>query len=109
MKTKKQMRSKRRLAIRYKVRGTHLRPRLTVNRTNTRLSVQLIDDDKAKTLFAKSVVGKNMSAAKLLGAEALTAMKSQKISTIVFDRSGFRYHGAVKTLADVIREGGITI
>lgn len=109
MKTKKQMRSKRKLAIRYKVKGTKDRPRLAVHRSNTRLSIQIIDDEKALTLFASYVVGKNIASAKKLGIEAVQAMKSQKISSIVFDRSGFRYHGAVKAIAETIREGGVTI
>lgn len=109
MKTKKQMRSKRKLAIRYKVKGTQSRPRLAVYRSNTRLSVQLIDDEKAMTLFTKSVIGKNIASARTLGTETVQAIKSQNITSLVFDRSGFRYHGAVKALADVIREGGVTI
>lgn len=109
MKTRKQMRQKRTLSIRHKIRGRLARPRLTVLRSNTRLAVQLIDDEKARTLLSHSVRGKNIEAAKQLGAVVANDIRSKKISSIVFDRSGYRYHGAVKALVEAIREGGITV
>ncbi len=109
MKTKKDMRLKRKLSIRRKVRGTSARPRLAVFRSNARLSVQLIDDDAATTIASSWTKGKNIAAAKELGTKLVELAKAKKITAVVFDRSGYRYHGAVKALADAVREGGITV
>ncbi len=107
MKTRKEMRAKRKLGYRITVRGSAARPRLAVYRSNTRLSAQLIDDDKKVTLFSASVPGKNAEAAVKLGRDVAEKAKAQKITTVVFDRAGFRYHGVVKAIADSAREGGL--
>lgn len=109
MKTRKQMRHKRTLAIRRKVLGSLLRPRLSVFRSNTQMSVQFIDDEHAKTLGALSAKGKNHAAAVALGKEVVEFAKKKNITSVVFDRSGYRYHGAVETLANTVREGGIIV
>jgi len=109
MKTKKEMRSKRKLGIRRKVWGTADRPRLAVFRSNTQMAVQLIDDDKAVTIAALVTKAKNIAGAHMLGKEVVALAKTKKIISFVFDRSGYRYHGAVKALAEAIREGGIII
>ncbi len=101
------MRAKRKLASRIIVRGSAARPRLAVYRSNTRLSAQLIDDDTQVTVLFASVSGKNTAAAKALGADIATKAKAAHITTVVFDRGGFRYHGVVKVLADSARENGL--
>ena len=107
MKTKKEMRLKRKLSIRRKISGTSDRPRLAVYRSNTRLTAQLIDDGKAMTVVSSWVKGKNIAAARKLGEAVVALAKEKKITTVIFDRAGYRYHGAVKALADAVREGGL--
>jgi large subunit ribosomal protein L18 len=109
MEAKRILRSKRQSRIRAKVTGTTARPRLSVYKSNMSLYVQLIDDVKGTTIFSKSLKGKSIEKAKQLGAEVGALIKKKGIQAIVFDRGGFRYHGAVKTLADAIREGGIHV
>lgn len=109
MKTKKEMRLKRKLSIRRKFRGTSDRPRFAVYRSNMRLSVQVIDDDKSLTVLSLWTKGKNTAAAHDLGLALASKLKEKHITRVVFDRAGYRYHGAVKALADAIREGGIDV
>jgi large subunit ribosomal protein L18 len=101
-------RLQRKKRIRSALSGTAERPRLTVYRSHTRLTAQMIDDTTGKTIVAGSSVeakGKpNKEGAKKLG--ALIAKK--KIATVVFDRNGYKYHGCVKELADAAREAGLT-
>ncbi len=101
------MRLKRKLSIRRKIRGTADRPRLAVYRSNTRITVQLIDDDTAATIVSAWEKGKNIAAAKLLGGKVAGLAKEKNITTVIFDRGGYRFHGAVKALADAAREGGL--
>ena len=108
MKTKKEMRCKRKLSIRRKVRGTADRPRLTIFRSNTKLAAQLINDDKAVTIVSAHMRGKNIEAAKQLGEKVAQLAKKKSIRVVVFDRSGYRYHGVTKAFADAVREGGLT-
>lgn len=107
MKTRKEMRAKRKLGSRVTVRGSSVRPRLAVYRSNVRLSAQLIDDDANKTLVTAISAGKNAAAASALGREIAEKAKAKHITTVVFDRGGFRYHGVVKALADAARTGGL--
>jgi large subunit ribosomal protein L18 len=109
MKNKKEQRMKRKLRIRAKVSGTETRPRLAVFRSNKALYVQLIDDTTAKTIFSMKTQGANLAHAKTLGADVAAAAKKKGITTVVFDRGGFQYHGVVKAIADAAREGGLTI
>lgn len=109
MKTKKEMRLKRKLSIRRKLSGTSKRPRLAIFRSNMRMVAQIIDDDKAVTIVSAWVKGKNISAAVSLGKTIADMAKAKKITKVVFDRSGYRYHGAVKALADAVREGGLEV
>lgn len=109
MKTKKEMRLKRKLSIRRRLSGTAARPRLAVLRSNTRIYVQLVDDDKAVTILSAWTKGKNVKAAAQLGATIAQKAKEKKITTVVFDRSGYRYHGAVKAVCDAVREGGLAV
>ena len=107
---------KRRLRVRNKLRAVNAgRPRLSVHRSSKNISVQLIDDVNGVTLAAASslekdlgVVGKNnIEAAKKVGAAIAERAKKAGVTTVVFDRGGFLFHGRVKALADAAREGGL--
>jgi len=106
-KTRKEMRAKRKLASRSTLRGSASRPRFCVYRSNTKLSAQLIDDEKKHTVLSDSVNGKNIKMAQSLGKNIAEKAKALKIKTVVFDRSGFRYHGVVRVVAEAAREGGL--
>lgn len=112
MKPKKiQDRLARKRRIRGKVRGTATRPRMTVHRSLTQISVQLIDDDAGKTLVVASTkdikAKSNTEGAKKLGETVAKKAKDAKIDAIVFDRNAYRYHGRIKELADAARSGGL--
>ena len=109
METHHTLRQKRKARIRAKVTGTTARPRLSVFRSNTAVSAQIIDDTKGVTLLAKRVSGKNKGAGKTLGTEIASLALKKGIKTVVFDRSGYRFHGTVKEVADAAREGGLKI
>lgn len=108
---KLQLRLRRKKRIRAKVTGTAERPRLSVHRSLRSLSVQLIDDDAGKTIAAaslKEAKGKHtVEGASKLGKLIAEKAKKVKIEAVVFDRSGYKYHGRVKALADAAREGGL--
>jgi large subunit ribosomal protein L18 len=97
--------------IRAKIRGTSARPRLAVYRSLKRMTVQLIDDDAGKTIAAASTrdakATLSVDGAKKLGELIAGKAKDKKITAVVFDRSGYKYHGRVKALADAAREGGL--
>ena len=116
MKTSSEQRIKRHTRIRKKITGTAERPRLAVFRSNRHLYAQLIDDVAGRTLASASTVDPSLrsestpnsveSAAKVgsLVAERAAALD---ITSVVFDRGGFRFHGKVKALADGAREKGL--
>jgi len=115
---KQELREKRRFRIRKKVNGTADRPRLTVFRSNRHFALQVIDDAKGVTIAAfftqeKGLKGKfksnNMVTAKEAGAILAERVKSKGITKMVFDRSGYAYHGRVKQIAESLRENGIQI
>ncbi len=97
--------------IRSKIHGTSDRPRLSVFRSNITIYAQLIDDNKGNVITSFSSVKlkkeKGIDAAKKVGLELAKLAKGKKISTCVFDRSGYLYHGRVKALAEGAREGGL--
>ena len=112
MTTKKEQR---RIKIKYRVRnkisGTAARPRLSVFRSNKQIYAQVIDDETAKTLVSASSLGmeampKKEQASKVGEALAQKAIEAG-ITTVVFDRNGYLYHGRVKELADGARKGGL--
>jgi len=109
METHHALRAKRKARVRAKVTGSASRPRLSVFRSNTAVLVQIIDDAKGVTLLAKRLKGKNKAAGKTLGTEIARLALSKGIKTVVFDRSGYRFHGTVKEIADAAREGGLKI
>ncbi len=107
---------KRRLKIKAHIRntvsGTAERPRLTVFRSNAQIYAQIIDDNKGKTLVSASSLSIKEKVTKKEQAIKVGEMIAQKaqevgISTVVFDRNGFLYHGRVKELADAARNGGL--
>lgn len=106
-KSKKDLRIRRHLRVRNKVRGTAERPRMAVFRSNKRLEVQFIDDDAHVTMVGASSKGKNAEAARELGAKAAELAKGKGIETVVFDRGGFAFGANLKTLADSAREAGL--
>jgi large subunit ribosomal protein L18 len=112
---KQAVRFKRKKRIRSKIEGSTERPRLSVFRSNKQLYAQLVDDIKGHTLVAASTldeelkgkVGSTLEGAKSLGNMIAKRALAKKISVIVFDRSGYIYHGRIKALADAAREGGL--
>ena len=112
--TKVELRERRHLRLRQKVRGTAARPRMAVCFTGLHIYVQFIDDVAGKTVAAASTnagdgkgVKANLDGAKKIGAMAAQAAKAKQITEVVFDRGGFQYHGRVKALADAAREAGL--
>jgi large subunit ribosomal protein L18 len=88
------------------------KPRLSVHRTGKHIYAQVIDDGAGKTLAAASTLGgkasgANVDAAKQVGSDIAAAAKKAGVTTVVFDRGGFLFHGRVKALADAAREGGL--
>lgn len=96
-----------------KINGTAECPRLSVFRSNAHIHAQIIDDVAANTLVACSSVslklenGSNVEAAKKVGAEIAKLAVAKGIEKVVFDRSGYLYHGRIKALADAARENGL--
>ena len=107
--TKIQLRLARKRRIRAKVMGTAARPRLTVFCSLKRVSAQLIDDMAGRTVAsALSVKGKNIKEATKVGADIAAKAKGLKITSVVFDRNGRKYHGRIKALAEAARAAGLT-
>jgi len=114
---KQKLAQRRRWRIRQKIGGTGARPRMSVYFTNQNIHVQFIDDRAGVTLAAASSTSKatpdreklaaNVAGAKILGKLAAQAALAKGIKQVVFDRSGARYHGKVKALADAARETGL--
>ncbi|HNW71499.1 MAG TPA: 50S ribosomal protein L18 [Candidatus Paceibacterota bacterium] len=108
-KTEKRIRLKSK--IRAKIQGTSARPRLSVFRSNKFIYAQVIDDTKGKTLVSASDVkikkGTKSERAKEVGKLISSACISAKITSVVFDRNGFKYTGRIKTVADEARAGGL--
>ena len=103
---------RRRSRVRSQVVGSPTRPRLCVYRSNQYLYVQVIDDTLGKTLasvHSRDIAGKERGIDKdlALGKRIAEKTLAQKITSVVFDRSGYLYHGRVKAVADGAREGGL--
>jgi large subunit ribosomal protein L18 len=110
----------RRLKIKNRIRknlvGSTANPRLTVFRSNKQISVQVIDDTTGQTLISASSLEKEiaqktgvkkMDQAKLVGKLIAEKALAKGITSVVFDRNGYLYHGRIKSLADAAREGGL--
>ena len=108
-------RSRRRIGIRKRISGTSERPRLAIYKVLNHIYVQIIDDLKGHTLAAASTLDKsikldktgNSAAAAAVGAAIAERAKKAGVSQVVFDRSGFKFHGRVKALAEAARKGGL--
>lgn len=108
-------RQKIRYRTRKKIAGTPQKPRLSVFRSNTDIYAQLIDDINGVTVASASTKEKDIAAltiskvekAKLAGAALARKASELGLSAVVFDRSGYLYHGRVKAVADGAREGGL--
>ena len=106
--SKRELRHRR---IRKQVHGTKERPRLVVYRSNDHIYTQLVDDDEGKTLVSVSDLkmkeSGDVGSAKKVGEQLAKDALAKKITTCIFDRSGYKYHGKVKAIADAAREGGL--
>lgn len=107
-------RLRRKKRIRKKLYGTSQRPRLALFKSLKHIYAQIIDDAKGHTLVSASSQSKgfqgqggNIEGAKKVGELLFEKMKQTQIQAIVFDRSGYSYHGRVKALAETLREKGI--
>jgi len=115
--SKEQSRIKRHQRIRKRLQGTGEKPRLSVYKSLNHIYAQLIDDAVGKTILSASTLekeirtalkhGGNLEAAKKVGVSLAQKALGKKITTVVFDRAGYQYHGCVKALADAAREQGL--
>ena len=110
-------RVRRKVAIRKRMHGTAAQPRLSVFRSANHIYAQVIDDDSGNTLAAASTLSPelasleghrgNKTAAAAVGKLVAEKASAAGVSTVVFDRNGYLFHGRVKALADAAREGGL--
>ncbi|HET7115551.1 MAG TPA: 50S ribosomal protein L18 [Hanamia sp.] len=115
MNSKVNARQKIRYRIRKKISGSASKPRLSVFRSNKDIYVQLIDDANGNTIASASSRQKDIStqkgnkvaASKLVGEAIARKSKELGITDVVFDRSGYLYHGRIKAVAEGAREGGL--
>jgi large subunit ribosomal protein L18 len=116
-KTRAEARKRRHHRVRKHISGTSERPRLNVFRSLSEIYVQVINDEEGITLVAASSIDRELrpnmkgksktDQAQIVGEAIAERAKAQGISTVVFDRGGFRYIGRVKALADSARKGGL--
>ena len=111
-------RLKRKIRVRKKIRGASDRPRLNIFKSAKHIYAQIIDDTNGATLASISTLADavksdlnytgNIEAAKKVGASIAKVALEKGITSVVFDRNGFRYHGRIKALADAARENGLS-
>ncbi len=114
--TKVERRNRIRMRIKKRLAAS-VHPRLSVFRSNKDIYVQIVDDSKGNTLLAassrdKALAGKKVNKteqAKLVGNSIAEKAKAAGITTVVFDRGGYLYHGRVKALAEAAREAGLKL
>ena len=98
--------------VRAKIRGTEERPRLCVSRSLRYITAQLISDDTGTVIDSASSKGSDKSGsvegAKVVGQRIAELAKEKNISSVVFDRNGYLYHGRVAAVAEGAREGGLS-
>ena len=109
---KRVSRERRRKSIRGKIHGTLERPRLSVFKSNKHIYAQIVDDDTGRTIVSASSLKLNerkrgLERAAEVGLVIASVAKAKKVTTIVFDRGGYPYHGQVRVLAEKAREGGL--
>ena len=120
IKTKSDRRDRIRLRLRKRFAGTAERPRLAVFRSIAHIYVQVIDDQAGRTIasasstepalkgtFTGGLSGGNIAGAKALGKAIAERLQEKGIKRVVFDRSGFLYHGRVRAVAEAAREAGL--
>lgn len=114
MVTKESRRLKIRRRIRSKISGTAERPRMSIYRSNAEVYVQLIDDVNGVTILSASTrdkdfnrTGNKVEQAKAIGNTIAKKALAKGLTTVVFDRGGYLYHGRVQSLAEGAREGGL--
>jgi large subunit ribosomal protein L18 len=115
--TKSEHRDRRHRRVRKKVTGTAERPRLAVFRSSKHIYVQAIDDLAGRTVASASTVEADLrggatatvEAARKVGMLVGERVKAAGVTTVVFDRGGFKYHGRVAAVADGAREAGLTL
>lgn len=111
---------KRKRRVRSKLHGTAARPRLSVNKSNKYVYLQAINDDTGVTIAStndvqiRKAVKKSSELTKTAAAtkaaeEMLSLLKKAKVKSIVFDRGQYKYHGRVKAVAQILRDGGIEV
>lgn len=110
-------RERRKLRIRRKISGTPERPRMSVFRSAKHIYAQVVDDTAGETLAHASTLSRDvrgdlsesnkLDAAKKVGKTIARLLLAKGIDKVVFDRSGYLYHGRIRALADAAREGGI--
>ena len=109
--SKSQQRERRHRRVRARVFGTEMRPRLSVYKSNTRLTAQIINDDEGKTLAAVSSANeKGKTPRERAEKAAVTLAKhamEKGVKKVVFDRGGFQYLGTIKAFADAARAAGL--
>jgi large subunit ribosomal protein L18 len=115
-KARREGRLRRHRRVRKKVHGTAARPRLAVHRSNKHITVQVIDDDAGRTLAAAATTeidqraagsGATVAAATRVGELIAERAKAAGVSTVVFDRGGYAYHGRVAAIAEAARNAGL--
>ena len=110
-KTKFTQRQRRKIRVRSKISGTAEKPRLVVFRSLQAIEAQLVDDTASKTLVGLSSRGSkkgaNVEIAHKIGKDLAEKAVALKISSCVFDRNGYAYHGRVKAVAEGARAGGL--
>jgi large subunit ribosomal protein L18 len=110
---KNRVRAKRKARVRGKISGSATLPRVSIFKSNKHVYAQAIDDVKGVTLA--SIDGRamglkaNIKDAKKVATEFASKLKKKKITTVVFDRNGYLYHGVVASFADALREAGIKL
>ena len=114
---KNKIRKRKHVRVRKKISGTAECPRLCVYRSNAHIYAQIIDDESQTTLASASTldkeikgsvsVGSNIEAAKAVGKLIAERAAAKDIKVVVFDRSGYLYHGRVQALAEAAREAGL--
>ena len=112
--TRQDARSRRHTRVRKRVHGTGERPRLAVYRSNKYIYAQVIDDIEGRTLASASsqeadlrAQNLNLAAAAKVGEAIASRAKDAGVTSVVFDRGGYKFHGKVKALADAARDAGL--
>ncbi|MDD3959103.1 MAG: 50S ribosomal protein L18 [Clostridiaceae bacterium] len=115
---KNEIRRRKHVRVRKKIAGTPARPRLCVFRSNLQMYAQIIDDTNGQTIAAASTldkdiklntsVGANKEGARAVGELVAKRAIEKGVKEVVFDRSGYIYHGRVAALAEAAREAGLT-